>query len=168
MQDHGGYQHFIDLMTDSRIAAETIDNGIKANERRISALGYVRKNIANLNRTRKVYNEYTALKKSTKLFAKRTAEKFYNTHEDAILTHESALRELEYYERPLPTLKEIDESIEKGKQANVTNQKSYAIAKAEHDRFIKVHKKLFAVNHEHKPKVPQQQKQRSKGYEIGG
>jgi len=37
MQQNGGYQHFIDLMTESRIAHETIDNAIKANEKRIAA-----------------------------------------------------------------------------------------------------------------------------------
>ena len=39
MQQNGGYQHFVDLMTESRIAHETIDNGIKANEKRIVAWG---------------------------------------------------------------------------------------------------------------------------------
>jgi len=67
------YNHFVDLMTESRIAHETIDNAIKANEQRISAWGYIRKDIADLNRTRKIYNEYRELKKSTKFFTKRTS-----------------------------------------------------------------------------------------------
>ena len=165
MQHHGGYQHFVDLMADSRTLLETIDNGIKANDKRISAWEYLRKDIADLNRTRKVYNEYTALRKSTKLFAKRIADKFYNTHESDIRTHENALRELKDYKRPLPTLKEIDAEIAKGKNANATNKKSYSIAKAELDRFHLVHRKLSGVNREHTPKAPQKQKQRSRDLE---
>ena len=167
MQEHGGYNHFVDLMTDSRTMVETIDNGIKANEKRISVWGYLRKDVADLNRTRKVYNEYAALKKSTKLFAKRTADKFYKQHEDTIDTHQNALRELKDYKRPLPTLKEIDAEIAKGKNANAVNQKSYDIAKDELDRFYLVHRKLSSVNREHTPRVPQKQKQRSQGYELG-
>ena len=101
MQQNGGYQHFIDLMTESRIAHETIDNAIKANEQRISAWGYIRKDIADLNRTRKVYNEYKALQKSKKFFAKRIAEKFYTKHEDEIRTHENDLAEFERSQTPL-------------------------------------------------------------------
>ena len=33
-------------------------------------------------------------------------------------------------------------------------------------RFTTVHRKLYAVNNEHKPKAPQRQKQRSKGYDF--
>jgi hypothetical protein len=55
MQDHGGYQHFVDLMANSRKDYETIDNSIKANEERIIALRYWRNDIADLKRTRKVY-----------------------------------------------------------------------------------------------------------------
>jgi len=166
MQQHGGYQYFIDLMTESRIAHETIDNGIKANEQRISGWGYVRKDISDLNRTRKIYDEYKVLQKSTKLFAKRTAEKFYNKHEDTILTHEKALRDLKDYKRSLPTLKDIDGYIDNLKNLNVKNAKAYRAAKAEHTRFTTVHKKLYAVNHEHKPKAPQRQKQRSQDWEL--
>ena len=68
--------------------------------------------------------------------------------------------------RPLPTIKEIDEEIAKGKNANVQNAKYYRIAKAEHTRFTTVHRKLYAVNNEHKPKAPQRQKQQSRGIEI--
>ena len=153
-------------MADSRTALETIDNGIKANEQRLTSLEYVRKDIADLNRTRKVYNEYMELKKSTKLFAKRTAEKFYKAHEDDIRTHENALRELKDYKRPLPTLKELDENIAKGKKANMSNKKYYDKANAEYNRFTRVHRKLFDVNHEHKPRVPQKQKQRSQEMEL--
>jgi hypothetical protein len=117
----------------------------------------------NLNRTRKVYNEYQELKKSTKFFAKRTADKFYEKHEDEIRTHENALRDLKDYKRPLFTIKEIDEEIAKGKQANVENAKYYRIVKAEHTRFTTVHRKLFTVNNEHKPKAPQRQIQRERG-----
>jgi len=165
MQKHGGYQHFVDLMTESRIAHETIDNAIKANEKRIAAWGYLRKDITDLNSTRKIYNEYKALKKSTKFLAKRTAAKFYEKHEGEILTHERALRDLKDYKRPLYTIKEIDEEITKGKAANVENAKSYRAAKAEHTRFTTVHRKLYAVNNEHKPKAPQRQIQRSQGIE---
>jgi len=161
MQQNGGYQHFIDLMTESRIAHETIDNAIKANEQRISAWGYIRKDIADHNRTRKIYNEYKTLQKSTKFFAKRTADKFHEKHEDEIDTHERALRDLQDYKRPLPTIKEIDEEIAKGKNVNEQNAKHYRAAKAEHTRFTVVHKKLYVVNNEHKPKPPQRQKQRS-------
>ena len=63
------YQYFVDLMTKSCIVHETIDNGIKANEQRIAAWGYLREDIVNLNRTRKIYNEYKTLQKSTKFFA---------------------------------------------------------------------------------------------------
>ena len=162
MQQNGGYQRFIDLMTESRIAHETIDNAIKANEKRIAAWGYLRKDIADLNSTRKVYNEYQALKKSTKFFAKRTADKFYEKHEDEIRTHENALRELKDYKRPLYTIKEIDEEITKGKNVNAENAKSYRAAKAEHTRFTTVHRTLYTVNNEHKPKAPKRQKQRSR------
>jgi len=165
MQQNGGYQHFVDLMTESRIAHETIDNAIKANEKRIDAWGYLRKDIANLNRTRKIYTEYKTLQKSTKFFAKRTADKFYEKHEDEIRTHENALRDLKDYKRPLPTIKEIDEQIAKGKNANVQNTKYYKTAKAEHTRFTTVHRKLYAVNNEHKPKILQRQKQRSQDWE---
>ena len=166
MLQHGGYQHFIDLMTEARIAHETIDNAIKANEKRIAAFGYLRKDIVDLNSTRKVYNEYQTLKKSTKFFAKSTADKFYKKHEDEIRTHQNALRELKDYERPLYTVKEIDEEVAKGKATNVENGKAYRAAKAEHTRFTRVHSKLYAVNNEHKPKPPQRQKQRSKGYDY--
>jgi len=162
MQKQGGYQHFVDLMTESRIAHETIDNGIKANEQRISAWGYLRKNITDLNRTRKVYNEYKVLQKSTKFLAKRTANKFYEKHESEILTHERALRDLKDYKRPLFTIKEIDEEIAKGKNANMENAKAYRLAKAEHTRFTTVHRTLFTVNKDHKPKAPQRQIQRSR------
>jgi len=165
MQQNGGYQHFIDLMTESRIAHETIDNAIKANEKRIAAWGYLRKDIVDLNSTHKVYNEYQALKKSTKFFAKHTADKFYEKHESEIRTHENALRELKDYQRPLYTIKEIDEEIAKGKNVNAENAKSYRAAKAEHTRFTIVHRKLYAVNNEHKPKAPQRQKQMSHGME---
>jgi hypothetical protein len=37
--------------------------------------------------------------------------------------------------------------------------------KAEHIRFTTVHRKLYAVNNEHKPKAPQRQKQRSQDKE---
>ena len=165
MQQHGGYQHFIDLMTESRIAHETIDNAIKANEKRIAAWGYLRKDIIALNRTRKIYNEFQKLKKSTKFFAKRTADKFYEKHEDEIRTHENALRDLKDYKRPLPMVKEIDEEIAKGKNANALNAKYYRAAKAEHTRFTTVHRKLYAVNNEHKPKPLQRQIQRSQDWE---
>jgi len=166
MQQHGGYQHFVDLMTESRIAHETIDNAIKANEKRIAAWGYLRKDIITLNRTRKIYNEYQELKKSTKFFSKRMADKFYEKHEDEICTHERALRDLKDYKRPLPTIKEIDEEIAKGKNANAINAKSYAIAKAEHSRFTAVHRKLYAVNNEHKPQTQQRQTQRSRSNDF--
>ncbi|MCL1883444.1 MAG: relaxase/mobilization nuclease domain-containing protein [Defluviitaleaceae bacterium] len=162
MQQNGGYNHFVNLMTESRIAHETIDNAIKANESRIAAWGYLREDIVDLNRTHKIYNEYKALQKSTKFFAKRTADKFYAKHEDEIYTHEKALRELKDCKRPLPTVKEIDEEIAKGKNANVQNAKLYRTAKAEHTRFTTVHRKLYVINNEHKPKAPQRQKQRSR------
>ena len=165
LQQHGGYQHFVDLMTEARIAHETIDNAIKANEKRIAAFGCLRKDIVDLNSTRKVYNEYQALKKSTKFFAKRTAEKFYEKHEDEIRTHQNALLELKDYERPLYTVKEIDAEIVKGKAANVENGKAYRAAKAEHTRFTRVHSKLYAVNNEHKPKPPKRQRTRSNDWE---
>jgi vacuolar-type H+-ATPase subunit I/STV1 len=165
MQQHGGYQHFIDLMTESRIAHETIDNAIKTNEKRITAWGYLRKDISDLNRTRKVYNEYKALQKSTKFFAKRTVDKFYEKHEDEIRTHENALRDLKDYKRPLFTVKEIDEEIAKGKNANVENAKHYRAAKAEYARFTTIHRKLYDVNRIHKPQAPQKQKQHSQGLE---
>ncbi|MCL1883150.1 MAG: hypothetical protein FWF81_05280 [Defluviitaleaceae bacterium] len=165
MQKHGGYQHFVDLMTESRIAHETIDNAIKANEQRISAWGYLRKDITDLNRTRKIYNEYQSLKKSTKFLAKRTVNKFYEKHEDEIRTHERALVDLKDYKRPLFTIKEIDEEIAKGKNANEINAKSYRLAKAEHTRFTTVHRKLYAVNNEHKPKAPKRQIQRPQNWE---
>ncbi|MCL2852698.1 MAG: hypothetical protein FWE20_06670 [Defluviitaleaceae bacterium] len=66
----------------------------------------------------------------------------------------------------MPTIKEIDEEIAKGKEANVLNAKYYRTAKAEHTRFTTIHRKLYAVNNEHKPKAPQRQKQRSQGYEF--
>jgi len=166
MQKHGGYQHFVDLMNESRIAHETIDNGIKANEKRIAAWGYLRKDITDLNRTHKVYNEYKTLQKSTKFLAKRTAAKFYEKHEGEILTHERALRDLKDYKRPLFTIKEIDAEIASIKKVNVTNAEYYRIAKAEHTRFTSVHSKLFAVNNEHKPKPPKRQRQRSQDWEI--
>ena len=121
----------------------------------------MRKDITELNSTRKIYNEYQTLKKSTKFFAKRTADKFYEKHEDEIRTHERALRELKDYKRPLFTIKEIDEEISKGKNANVENAKHYRAAKAEHTHFTTVHRKLFDVNRIHKPQVSQKQKQRS-------
>jgi len=111
-------------------------------------------------------HHYQALKKPTKFFAKRTADKFYEKHEDEIRTHENALRDLKDYERPLYTLKEIDGEITKGKNVNAENAKSYRAAKAEHTRFTTVHRKLYSVNSEHKPKIPQRQKQRSQGMEI--
>ena len=163
MQENGGYQHFVDLMAESRIQLETIDNGIEANKKRIASWRYLRKDIANLNRTLKVYNEYQELKKSTKLFAKRTADKFYNANESDMLTHQTVLRELKDYKRPLPTIKEIDAEIAKGKNANATNQKAYTIAKKELDRFHAVHSKLFSINREHA--APQRQKQRSNSHE---
>ena len=125
----------------------------------------MRKDIVDLNSTRKVYNEYQALKKSTKFFAKRTADKFYEKHESEIRTHENALRELKDYKRPLYTLKEIDEEVAKGKSVNVENGKAYRAAKAEHTRFNTVHRKLYAVNNEHKPKPPKRHKQMSLGVE---
>ena len=123
----------------------------------------MREDIADLNRTRKVYNEYKALQKSTKFFAKRTADKFHEKHEDEIYTHERALRDLQDCKRPLPTIKEIDEEIAKGKNVNEQNAKHYRTAKAEHTRFTRVHSKLYAVNNEHKPKAPKRQIQRSRG-----
>ena len=72
MLQYGGYSHFVDLMNESRIAHETIDNGIKANEQRVAARGDLRKDISDLNRTRKIYNEFKALQKSTKSFARRS------------------------------------------------------------------------------------------------
>jgi len=153
-------------MSESRIAHETIDNGIKANDKRIAAWGYLRKDITDLNRTSKVYNEYQTLKKSTKFLAKRTAAKFYEKHESEILTHERALRDLKDYKRPLFTIKEIDGEIASIKKVNVTNAEYYRKAKVEHTRFTTVHRTLYAVNHEHKPKVPQKQIQRSQYYEI--
>jgi hypothetical protein len=92
MLQHGGYQQFIELMNESRIAHETIKNAIKANEKQIAAFGYLRKDIVDLNSTRKIYNEYQTLIKSTNFFTKRTTDKFYEKHEDTIRTHERALR----------------------------------------------------------------------------
>ena len=162
MLQHGGYNHFVDLMTESRIAHETIDNGIKANEKRIAVWGYIREDITDLNRTRKIYDEYKELKKSTKFFAKRTADKFYEKHENEIRTHENALRDLKDYKRPLPTVKQIDENIAQLKNANVSNAEYYRKAKAKHHRFTTVHRTLFTVNKDHKPKAPQRQVQRSR------
>ena len=75
------------------------------------------------------------------------------------------MRDLKDYKRPLPTIKEIDEEIAKGKNANALNAKYYQTAKAEHTRFTTVHRKLYAVNNEYKPKAPQRQKQRSQDNE---
>jgi len=161
-----GYVVKVDTVHFQELAHETIDNGIKANEKRIDAWGYLRKDIADLNRTRKVYNEYKTLQKSTKFFAKRTADKFYEKHEGEIRTHERTLRDLKDYKRPLFTIKEIDEEIANIKKVNVTNAEYYRIAKAKHTRFTTVHRKLYDVNHEHKPKAPQRQKQRSQHFEI--
>ena len=76
------------------------------------------------------------------------------------------MRDLKNYKRPLPTTKEIDEEISNIKNANLQNAKHYKTAKAEHTRFTTIHRKLFAVNNEHKPKAPQKQKQRSKNYDF--
>ena len=115
------------------------------------------------DRTRKVYNEYKSLQKSTKFFAKRTVDKFYEKHESEIRTHENALRDLKDYKRPLPTIKEIDAEIAKGKKVNETNAKYYRVAKAEHTRFTTVHKTLFVANKDHKPQAPKRQIQRARG-----
>ena len=126
----------------------------------------MREDIVDLNRTKKIYDEYKTLQKSTKLFAKRTAEKFHEKHESDILTHERALRDLKDYKRPLPTLKEIDVEVAKGKNANAANWKHYRTAKAEHKRFTDVHKTLFAVNLEQKPKEQKRQVQRARGDDL--
>ncbi|MCL2199763.1 MAG: hypothetical protein FWB80_12665 [Defluviitaleaceae bacterium] len=141
---HGECRDTSTSPTHRAFAHETIDNAINANEKRLSTWGYLRKDIIALN---------------------RTADKFYEKHEDEIRTHENALRDLKDYKRPLFTVKEIDEEIAKGKNANVQNAKYYRTAKAEHTRFTTVHRKLYAVNSEHKPKAPQRQKQRSQDKE---
>jgi hypothetical protein len=49
---------------------------------------------------------------------------------------------LKDYERPLYTIKEVDEEIAKVKAANVENGKMYLTVKAEHTRFMRVQNKL--------------------------
>ena len=63
-------------------------------------------------------------------------------------------------------VKEVDEYLAKLKNANVSNAKFYKTAKAEHTRFTTVHKTLFTVNLEHKPKAPQKQRSNLHSMEL--
>ena len=160
MQKYGGFDAFSKLYHACRTEVETIENGIAANEKWATSLGYWRKDIATYNSTRKVYNEYKALRKSTKFFAKRTADKFYEKHKDDIIDHENTAFELRDFERPLPKLKDLDAQIEKLKSANVKNNEGLAKKQAELKRLNSIHTHLWHLNQEHQPKPPQREQQR--------
>ena len=154
MMSYGGMEAFNKLYSDCRTVVATIENGIKANNERATGLKYLRDDISTYNRTKPIYKEYT----ETKFFK----ERFRSKHESDIIDHENARRELKNYKRPLPKVETLNEQLTKIKSANVTNNKSLAIKKAELKQLSIVHDYLHYLRREHEPPPPQKEPKQQK------
>jgi len=68
---------------------------------------------------------------------------------------------LRYVKRPLPKVKALTAEIEKGKAANVTNNKALAEKKAELKELNNIHTFLFYLDKAYQPPPPQKQQERT-------
>jgi hypothetical protein len=162
MMEYGGLEALNKIYAECRTDVATIENGIKANKERITGLKYLRADISKYNRTKPIYKEYEEHK--TKFFKDR----FYNKHSDEIIDHENAEIALRDWKRPLPKLKDIGVEITRIEAANVTNNKSLAIKKAELKQFGVVHSYLHYLKLEHEPPPPprEQAHTRKRSYDF--
>ncbi|MCL1792806.1 MAG: hypothetical protein FWG34_02950, partial [Oscillospiraceae bacterium] len=167
MQQYGGLEAFNKLYADCRTDVDTITNGIQANNKRIEGLSYVCDVINTYHRTRPVYTQYRDMKKAKgniTIFGKDKAEEFRNqgNNNADIIDYENARRDLEDYERPLRKTSDMKAEIERIKTANVTNNKSLAIKKAELKKFAAVHSYLHFLQREHEPPPPPREQQQTR------
>ena len=173
MQEYGGLEAFNELYTSCRIAIETAENGINANEERITALKYFRDDIANYKRTLPIYRQYTEMKKAKNnitFFGKNRAEEFRMKYEEDIFTHEVARRDLADYAQPLPNVKTITAEIQKIEAANVRNKQWLPKKKAELRQLTSIHKHLHFLRREHEPpplEQPPPKRTRNRSYDMG-
>jgi hypothetical protein len=151
MQGYGGMEAFMKLYTACKNDVETIDNGIKANEEQIQALGYWREDISTYRRTKPIYKQY----EETKFFK----ERFLKKHERDITAHELAAAELRNYPKPLPKVREIDEKIHAIKTVNAKNYKALSQKKAELKQLGTIRDYLYHLNLTHQPPPQRQQTQ---------
>jgi hypothetical protein len=164
MMSYGGMEAFNKVYADCRTDVDTITNGIQANNDRIKGLGYLRTDIQTYHRTKPVYTQYRDMKKAKNnitFFGKDKAEEFRNSNESDIIAHENARNDLKGY-KTLPKVETINAEITKIKSANVTNNKSLAIKKAELKQFGIVHDYLHYLRREHEPPPPQREPKQQK------
>jgi len=164
MMSYGGMEAFNKVYADCRTDVDTITNGIQANNDRIKGLGYLRTDIQTYHRTKPVYTQYRDMKKAKNnitFFGKDKAEEFRNSNESDIIAHENARNDLKGY-KMLPKVETINAEITKIKSANVTNNKSLAIKKAELKQFGIVHDYLHYLRREHEPPPPQREPKQQK------
>ena len=154
MMEYGGVESFLKLLTDCRTDVATIENGIKANSERITALKYHRADIVTYHRTRPIYKEYS----ETKFFK----ERFRTKNESDIKDHERAAAALKGFKRPLRKVADIDGEIARIKAANATNNKSLAIKKAELNQLSNIHNHLYYLRLEQAPPPPPKEQSRTR------
>ena len=155
MMEYGGMEAFNKLLNDCRTYVATIENGIKANSERVTGLKYVRDDIKTYHRTRPVYKEYTEIK--MKFFKDR----FYKKNSGEIIEHENALIALRDCKRPLRKVEDINAEIKRIEAANVNNNKTLAIKKAELNQLGIVHSYLYYLKLEHEPPPPPREQTRT-------
>jgi hypothetical protein len=146
MMEYGGLDAFNKLYLACRTDVDTIENGIKANTERITALKGFRDDIAIYNRTKPIYKQY----KEKTLFK----EGFRKKHEDEIIAHENAAMYLRDYKKPLPKLKELSAEITKIEAANVNNNKALTKKQTELKQLENISAYLRNLQREHEPPPP--------------
>ena len=155
MMEYGGMEAFLKLLTDCRTDVATIENGIKANSERITGLKYLRHDITTYHRTKLIYKQYTEI--NTKFLK----ERFRTKNESDIIAHENAAIALQGFKRPLRKVGDIDGEITRIEAANVTNNKSLSIKKAELRQLSNIHNHLYFLRLEHEPPPPPREQEQT-------
>lgn len=170
MQEYGGREAFVDLMTECRHEVERLENALEATDDRIKYHSAWREVFHDYYSTRTIYTQYRDMAKSKNnvtFFGKNRAEEFRKEHEDDILTHETAKKELENQKRPLPKIQDIDSAIAKLKANYADTIKLCKAKRAEFQQFKQIHNYLFDLDVKFNPKhEPQQQPKRTKNYDV--
>jgi len=164
MMEYGGLDEFNKVYADCRTDVDTIENGIKANNERLTGLKYLREDVQTYHRTRPVYTQYREMKRAKDnitFFGKDKAEEYRNNNESDITAHENARRDFNGY-KTLPKVEAINAEIAKIKAANVNNGKALSTKKAELKQLGNIHDYLHFLQREHEPPPPQREPKQHK------
>jgi hypothetical protein len=163
MMSYGGLDEFNKVYADCRADVATIENGIKANNERITGLKYLRTDVQTYHRTKPVYTQYRDMKKAKDnitFFGKDKAEEYRAEHDTDITAHEDARRDLKGY-TTLPKVADINAEITKIQAANVNNSKALSTKKAELRQCANIYDHLKFLQREHEPPPPPREQQQT-------